>query len=184
LNHVREPLFFSVLVYSNFTRNFQGFRRLPKDIHEIADRVAEFVTRKPPVKKREDYKYSETVKTSFERIKRLRDEEYGFDEICEGCEHCGLLRDISIGSFRQAYYRELSRQRRLAGTGADGPDIKRRSRCVEAGNSLPEKTAEKEGDQNEGIEQEASGGYQKLVVNPDNTFVIRPIDRDYLPEFK
>jgi DNA-binding transcriptional MerR regulator len=116
--------------------------------------------------------YAQTMYAHFEEIQKLRAEGFTLATICKFLEKKGLLpAGCDIHSFRRAFRRETDRRKRTE---------KGKTKVYESmkNNAAQHTTMNARREPDPAPEKFKAG----LQVNPDNTFRIRPIDRDDLPD--
>ena len=163
---------------------------------EIMRAVEHIRARASPVRNNILFSYARTAHTSFEEVEALRLEGYSFITISQEFAVRGLLpQDADPYSFSRAFRREAAKRQRLYGS----KDAKKETQS--AGNDTRETVAkpaknDSKPDVKQPQRQEKSNDFPAspatvkekksfragLQVNPDNTFVIRPIDPNDLPE--
>ena len=134
------------------------------------------------------YCYAKTVVASFEEIQSLRARGIRFDKICELLETSGLLpENANVHSFRQAFAREKTRRSKIGGFEAQETKksgVKVNEACVVSREKKPTEI-NSPAPRSSGvlsIPKRMAGNETRLVVKPDNTFEIRPINTEDLPE--
>jgi hypothetical protein len=160
---------------------------------EKVKRAVEWVkARASPGIRDPDRKYAETAYAAFDEINALREERNGLALIAEGFAAVGMLpQDPDPSALGRALKREEARRERIktrkqvsnasgtaeinlganpsGGGAAESPAILKRLQCREDVEIMKIPTAP------------VSEGLQ---LNPDNTFVIRPIDPNDLPDIR
>ena len=132
------------------------------------------------------YCYAKTVITSFEEIQLLRLKGVRFDKICKLFEESGLLpENANIHSLRQAFAREKAR-RGLIGSHKAQETKKRVTEIKDLGTQSGKeerKEIRKPVPRTSGIVSIPKKAVENGAgVKPNNTFTIRPIDPEDLPE--
>ena len=150
--------------------------------HELADeRIEEFLKNETPLKKKEGQIYSNTAKNFFSKIRALRNRGFSFIQIYKAFEKTGLLPEESNPySFRQAFVREAAKRDREDELLRE---IKNEARVLSRENKTTK--IHLPAPRTSGVLSASNstfGSRAGLDVKPDNTFTIRPIDPDDLPD--
>jgi hypothetical protein len=125
--------------------------------------AVEAIRKTPPIQRRKNASYSIIVRTGYDDIKQLRADGYSYDVICEVFAEKGVLQpNANPKNLCSAFLREMKRRekRAMAANISNSTEAKKPT-DIKAGNQA---TQQKTATQDRG----------KLVVNPDNTFNIRP----------
>jgi hypothetical protein len=132
--------------------------------------------------------YAGTVHSAFDEIKALREERIGLSVIAKGFESEGMLPPNpdpnALGrALKREERRRAARQASNCGNAAEkGSNIRkpfvRESAQIDTRRELFSAASE----DGKEIQIRAASGKAGLQINPDNTFTIRPIDPDDLPE--
>jgi hypothetical protein len=141
-----------------------------QNIREAVKDAAESIRKSPPVRRRKSMAYALAVKAGYDVIQKLLEDGYSYDVICgELAERGALPSGASPKNLCSAFLREKKRKekRSSAAAASSSPEVKKtgvggfRNTNREAGSqAMPQKPNFPDD--------------QKLVVNPDNTFNIRP----------
>jgi hypothetical protein len=132
--------------------------------------------------------YAETVHSAFDEIKALRAERIGLSVIAKGFESEGMLpKNPDPNTLGRALKREerrrAARQASNYGNAAKkGPDIRKPFVREAAQIDTKREPFPARSEDGKEIQIRTVSGKAGLQINPDNTFSIRPIDPDDLPE--
>jgi hypothetical protein len=136
--------------------------------------------------KRGVFAYAGAIYRYFEDIRELKAEGFSLVTICKFLAEKGILPiNYDTHSFRRAFQREAARRRRVENSkgGVRRAAIKNVSTGNAAKREIPAIGAEQE-PRDSSIPPEPLAGKAGVQINPDNTFTIRPIDPDDLPDIK
>ena len=167
---------------------------LPCGSTEKVKRAVEWIkARVSPSNGNSRRKYAETVHAAFDEIKALREERVGLSMIAKGFESEGMLpRNPDPNALGRALKRE-ERRRTARQASNTGNEMKSE---LDTAKRLPRESAQMvtkrepfsaglgNGKENQirAVSGKTSLHKTGLQINPDNTFTIRPIDPDDLPE--
>jgi hypothetical protein len=141
-----------------------------KDIGEAIRTAAESIRMTPPVRRRENAVYALAVKSGYGEIRKLREEGYSYEVICATLSEQGVLPiGASPKNFCSAFLRETKRREKRAMEA----DASNRAE-VRKSNAAGFKNTDSKTERPASPRIAASPDHGKLVVNPDNTFNIRP----------
>jgi hypothetical protein len=170
---------------------------------EKVKRAVEWIkTQTPPDSGNFCRKYAETARAAFDEIKALREEGIGLLAIAKGFESEGMLpQNPDPSTLGRALKREERKRARMAsakwapnagnemesGSDATKPLAAKLLPCGSAQKGVKRELFSPELENGKGsktLSIPAKTGIHKtgLQINPDNTFTIRPIDPDDLPD--
>ena len=136
-----------------------------------------------PGRKGGAFPYAKTIYGYYAEIQELSDEGFSLATICSYFQKKGILPgDADVHSFRRAFRREVARRKKVTKTKeARKKNVPEKKELVQktpvAPNVVPKADTE--------VQPIASAKFtQGLKVNPDNTFEIRPVDPDDLPDIE
>lgn len=162
---------------------------LPCDSTEKVKRAVEWIrARASPDNGNSRRRYAETVHSAFDEIKALREQRIGLSVIAKGFESEGMLpQNPDPNALGRALKRE--ERRRAARQASNYGNVARkesdaRKPFVRELAQMDTKREPFSASSEDGKEIQicAVSGKAGLQINPDNTFTIRPIDLDDLPE--
>lgn len=131
------------------------------------------------------FPYAQIIYEYYAEIEELVGEGFALVTICRYFQKKGVLSsDADVHSFRRAFRRENLRRKR----GGKSNESKRKSspEKKETAKQQEEKSHVSKAKEQKGIPvpQSTAKASAALQVHPDNTFVIRPIDPDDLPDIE
>jgi hypothetical protein len=132
-------------------------------IKEALKEAVEALRKTPPTQRRDNASYSLAVRSGYEDIKQLREDGYSYDVICEALSEKGVLQpNAKPKNLCSAFLRETKRREKRAMRANSSNRAEGKSPMgMKTGSQVtPEKTT--------------APAREKLTVNPDNTFNIRP----------
>jgi hypothetical protein len=132
------------------------------NLKEAVKEAVEAIRKTPPVQRRKNAIYSIAARTGYDDIRQLRADGYGYDVICEVFAEKGVLQpNASPKNLSSAFLREMKRRekRAMAANTSNSAEAKKPT-DMKAGNQV--------------TQQKGTPDREKLIVNPDHTFNIRP----------
>lgn len=148
------------------------------------ERVMEILREETPLGRHANI-YIALVRERFDTIRLMREKKFNFVQICRAFVNARLLpEDADARYLRQAFKRELGKREKKGSSAAlINANLKQIPRQLAA---KPEKSAHirkmEEIQPVSTVPNDRKYVRPGLQVNPDNTFVIRPIDPDDLPD--
>jgi len=166
---------------------------LKKRREAIEEAVKRLLDEENAVNSADPHCYSKTAAFAFEEIQSILDEGVRFEKILNSFVISGMLPEgANLHSFRQAFWREKKRRRETdeSTKGTVVPAAKQE--VVRVGGRLPKERDDRgmtgEGaktySDNPAVSENEPAAQAGLRINPDNTFVIRPIDLNDLPDIR
>ena len=147
------------------------------------DILADIRKTESPGRKNGAFLYAKAIYGYYVEIQELSDEGFTLATICSYFQKKGILPDeADVHSFRRAFRREVARRKKATKTKeARKKNITEKKELTQktpaAPNVVPKADTE--------VRPIASAKCtQCLKVNPDNTFEIRPVDPDDLPDIE
>ena len=150
-------------------------------IKKLPDIVGDIRKTESPGRKTDTFSYAKAIYTYYEEIEQLTAEKFTMTTICKYLEGKGALpNDADVHNFRRAFRRERARREKLA-MAQKKKSRKSVSKTKSPATSIPLANAEerKIAPVRKQAAKETGAGVR---INPDNTFRIKPIDPDDLPD--